>query len=296
MGPLKLLSRSASWAWSWGCSWFFLVLPVYSGLGSFARGDCRGITVFTHTGPVWVTIWHFLWREALQSSSSGLFSDNSDSPLGPLNDTSLFLHCELVHRQFLFSSTFPLLVQGVYDHEIGCWAVFCFSRYTSWLLANCVWLECVEHKRKPDFSSRTLPFNFDVANPTNTSVCFPTNVVIFDINSLSLDLLLWVAVRWKELTIKFCQVNIMWAAREERKCFQKVIFIACVCLHIWYANICEARIANIESRKKKPKSFQLEGAAPHQIFIESPSREDLKGPQLSQYALVCINKRRFNGD
>lgn len=47
---------------------------------------------------------------------------------------------------------------------------------------------------------------------------------------------------------------------------------------------------------KKPKSFQLEGAAPHQIFIESPSREDLKGPQLSQYALVCINKMRFNGD
>lgn len=140
MGQLKLLSRSASWAWSRGCCWFFLVLPVYSGLSSFARGGCRGITVFTHTGPVWVTIWHFLWREALQSSSSGLFSDNSDSPLGPLNDTSLFLHCELVHRQFLFSSTFPWLVQGVYDHEIGCWAEFCFSRYTSWLLAKCGWL------------------------------------------------------------------------------------------------------------------------------------------------------------
>lgn len=28
----------------------WLVLPVYSGHGCFARADCRGITVFTHTG------------------------------------------------------------------------------------------------------------------------------------------------------------------------------------------------------------------------------------------------------
>lgn len=46
----------------------------------------------------------------------------------------------------------------------------------------------------------------------------------------------------------------------------------------------------------KPNRFQLEGAAPHQIFLKSPSQEDLKGPRLSPYPLVCMNKRRFHGD
>lgn len=58
-------------------------------------------------------------------------------------------------------------------------------------------------------------------------------------------------------------------------------FIACVCLLCIFDMQTYVRQGlQILRIRIKPNSFQLEGAAPHQIFIESPSREYLKGPQL----------------
>lgn len=58
MKATQLLSTPPQFLSCWAyqaCSYYTLlvlvVLPVYPGHCSFARGDCWGITVFTHTGP-----------------------------------------------------------------------------------------------------------------------------------------------------------------------------------------------------------------------------------------------------
>lgn len=60
--------------------------------------------------------------KAFQGSSSGLFSDNTDSPLGHLNGTSLYsvstAHSFTLILGLLFISTFSLLFQEVYSSEI----------------------------------------------------------------------------------------------------------------------------------------------------------------------------------
>lgn len=161
-------------------------------------------------------------------------SDNPDSPLGHLNGTILFLHCELVHWQSLVSSTFPLLCQGSWNRLLGGFSPLHV------LIVFKLWLILMQRTKKKTFLFFKEDFSdFDIANLKNTSMWHDTDMIILNINSLSLGISLLVAVQWKELTVKVCQVNIIWAAREERKCFWKLIFYClCVsayliCKHMW---------------------------------------------------------------